>query len=276
MSVLYIVALPIGNLKDITLRAIEVLNEVDIVLTEDTRSFKKLAYSYKISPKKVISFYKEVEKIKEDQVVQWLKDGKKIALCSEAGTPLLSDPGNLLVRRLYEEDIKIVPIPGPSSLTTALSVCPFDLSQGFIFLGFLPRKEKEIENKLKKLPPDLPIVLFIPPHRFNRTIKSLVKYLGEREVFLARELTKVHEELKISTLTDLLHIEEIKGEITLIIGPRLEREENRKSINLEDIKKDILNFKRENFRPREIVKKLREKYQISSKELYNLLKALKE
>ncbi|MFN3568299.1 MAG: 16S rRNA (cytidine(1402)-2'-O)-methyltransferase, partial [Caldimicrobium sp.] len=191
MSVLYIVALPIGNLKDITLRALEVLNEVDIVLTEDSRSFKKLTQVYKLSPKKVISFYKEVERIKEDQVVQWLKEGKKIALCSEAGTPLLSDPGCFLIRRLYKENIKIVPLPGPSSLTTALSVCPFDLSQGFIFLGFLPRKEKEIETKLKELPPNLPIVLFIPPHRFNRTIKTLLKYMGEREAFLARELTKV-------------------------------------------------------------------------------------
>lgn len=276
MSTLYIVALPIGNLKDITIRALEVLREVDIVLTEDTRSFKKIEHAYKLPPKKVISFYREVEKIKEHQVVEWLKAGKEVALCSEAGTPLLSDPGHLLVRRLYEEGIKIVPIPGPSSLTTALSVCPFDLSQGFIFLGFLPRREKEIKDKLKELPPNLPLVLFVPPHRFNKTIKILLKYLGEREVFLARELTKIYEELKLSTLTELSQIDGIKGEITLIVGPSLPKGVEKEKINLDLIKKEILELKKAEFKPKEMVKKLRQRYQISSKELYNLLKEFKE
>lgn len=271
---LYVVALPIGNLQDITLRAIEVLKSVDLILTEDTRSFKKIERAYQIPSKKVVSFYKDVESNREEQIIEWLKAGKKIALCSEAGTPLLSDPGGKLIKRLYKEGIKVIPIPGASSLTTALSVSPIDLSHGFIFLGFLPRKESEVKAKLESLPPDMPFVLFIPPHRFKKTLNLLLKYLGEREVFLARELTKLHEELLYTPLSKLINREKIKGEITLIVGPALE-ERNLEKVDLEEVKQEINKLKSSKLKPKEIVKILKKKYKISSKDLYNYLKEFK-
>ncbi len=277
MGILYVVALPIGNLKDITLRALEVLKEVDLVLTEDTRSFKKLEKAYKLPPKKVISFYKEVEASKEDQIIAWLKEGKRIALCSEAGTPLLSDPGGKLIRRVLLEGFNTVPIPGPSSLTAAASISPIDLSQGFIFLGFLPKKEKEIKERLENLPPDLPLLLFIPPHRFHKTLAILIKYLGDREAFLARELTKRYEELCYTSLRELLKREEIKGEITLIVGKRTNKEEVSPpvSIDLEKIKKEMRELMKLKLKPKEIAKRLREKYGLSTKVLYEWIKELK-
>ncbi|MFN3921571.1 MAG: 16S rRNA (cytidine(1402)-2'-O)-methyltransferase [Caldimicrobium sp.] len=273
---LYVVALPIGNLKDITLRAIEVLRDVEVVLTEDTRSFKKLEKAYNLNSKKLISFYKEVECSKEEEIISWLKAGKKVALCSEAGTPLLSDPGGSLIRRVYKEGIKVVPIPGASSLTTALSVSPIDLSQGFIFLGFLPRRESDIKARLEKIPPEMPFILFIPPHRFKRTLSILLKYLGDRECFLARELTKFHEELLPTKLSSLALRENIKGEITLIVAQATETENLKEVINLEKIKEEILKLKKLKLKPKEIVKFLGKKYKISSKDLYNYLNKFKD
>lgn len=276
MGILFVIALPIGNLQDITLRALKILQEVDIILAEDTRSFKKLEKFYQLPTKKVISFYKEVEKEREDQIVCWLKEGKKIALCSEAGTPLLSDPGGSLIRRLYREGIKILPIPGASSLTTALSVSPMDLSQGFIFLGFLPKKKGEILKKLEKIPSHLPFVIFVSPHQFHKTITLLFQALGEREVFLARELTKLHEELLLTSLSELIQRKEIRGEITLIVGPSKEENSKTKEVDLAKIMEEISSLKNLNFKPKEIAKKLKDKYKISSKALYRIVREIKD
>lgn len=273
-GVLYVVALPIGNLKDITLRALEVLREVDLVLAEDTRSFKKLERAYSLSPKEVLSFYKEVEKEKEERIIGLLREGKKIALCSEAGTPLLSDPGARLVRRAHLEGIRVEPIPGPSALTTALSSSGIDLSKGFIFLGFLPKKEKEIKEKLKALPKEFPMVIFVPPHRFSKTIKVLLEILGDRKAFLARELTKYHEELSLTSLSELSKREEIKGEITLIVEG--EEEEKEKGFLLAFLKEEIENLLKKGLKIKEISRFLSQKYGISSKEIYSLAKNIKD
>ncbi|BAU23284.1 hypothetical protein THC_0899 [Caldimicrobium thiodismutans] len=270
-GILYVVALPIGNLKDITLRALEVLKEVDLILAEDTRSFKKLERAYSLSPKEVISFYREVETEKEEKIIELLKEGKKIALCSEAGTPLLSDPGARLVRRAHLEGIKVESIPGPSALTTALSSSGVDLSKGFIFLGFLPRKEKEIKEKLKDLPQGLTLVLFLPPHRFSKTLKILLEILGDRQAFLARELTKYHEELTWSSLSELSKREEIKGESTLII----EGKEEEKGFQPPSLKEEIENLLKKGLKIKEISRRLSQKYGISSKEIYSLAKDIK-
>lgn len=274
-GILYVVALPIGNLKDITLRALEVLKEVDFILTEDTRSFKKLEKAYQLPKKELISFYKEVETEKEEKIIKLLKEGKKIALCSEAGTPLLSDPGARLVKRAHLEGIKVEPIPGASAITTALSAGGIDLSKGFIFLGFLPRKEKEIKERLEKLPKDMPLLIFIPPHRFSKTLQILLKVLGDRPAFLARELTKFHEELLFTSLSELAKRENVKGEITLIIEGKEEKKSP--SFNLEkNIKNEIKALLMKGLKSKEISKELSKKYGVSSKEIYRFIKNLKD
>jgi len=274
-GILYVVALPIGNLKDITLRALEVLKEVDLVLTEDTRSFKKLLNFYQLPKKELLSFYKEVEAQKEEKVITLLKEGKKIALCSEAGTPLISDPGAKLIKRAHLEGIKVEPVPGPSSLTAALSASGFDLSRGFIFFGFLPKKEKEIEEKLEVLPRELPLVIFIPPHRFTKTIKILRKILGERTAFLARELTKIHEELIWTKLSELEKKESPKGEITLIIeGVEVKPESEKPSEK--ELLEEFKELTKRGLKLKEIAKLLSKKYGLSAKELYQRFKDFKD
>jgi 16S rRNA (cytidine1402-2'-O)-methyltransferase len=272
-GILYVVALPIGNLKDITLRGLEVLREVDLVLTEDTRSFKKLERAYRLPKKELISFYKEVEAEKEEKILRLLKEGSKIALCSEAGTPLLSDPGARLVKRAHLEGIQVEPIPGASALTASLSVSGLNLSKGFIFLGFLPRKEGEIKESLKGLPEDLPLVLFVPPHRFSKTLQILLKILGDRRVFLARELTKFHQELTFSTLSELSQREDLKGEITLIIEGR---KEETSAPREPDLRLEVKTLLQEGLKIKEIARRLSIKYRRSAKELYRLIRDIKD
>jgi 16S rRNA (cytidine1402-2'-O)-methyltransferase len=220
---LFVVATPIGNLEDITLRALRVLKEADIIVCEDTRKTANLLRYYNIPKKPLISYYKGVEKERHPRIIALLKEGKKVALCSEAGTPLISDPGALLVRRAHEEGIKIEPVPGPSALTAALQASGIDAGNGFIFLGFLPRKKKDFKEVLKYFQLGLPVVVYISPHRFNKEISTLYEKLGERRCFLAREITKLHEELTFSSLSELKERENIKGEITLIIFPEEKR-----------------------------------------------------
>ncbi|MCS7150358.1 MAG: 16S rRNA (cytidine(1402)-2'-O)-methyltransferase [Caldimicrobium sp.] len=274
-GILYVVSLPIGNLKDITLRALAVLKEVDLILTEDTRSFQKIAKAYEIPPKKLISFYREKEIKKEDRIIEILKEGKKIALCSEAGTPLISDPGSRLIQRAYREGIKVVPIPGASALSCALSVSGIDLSEGFVFLGFPPKKEKLLRERLSKIPPDLPLILFISPHDFPEIIALLLKILGNREVFLARELTKFHEELLLTTLDELSKREAVRGEITIVVGrPYGEEFQVKEKPSVEHLQRRYLELKARGLRKREIAKILAVELGITAKDIYEVIRNL--
>ncbi|MCS7278772.1 MAG: 16S rRNA (cytidine(1402)-2'-O)-methyltransferase [Thermodesulfobacteriaceae bacterium] len=276
MSCLFVVGLPIGNLKDITLRALEVLKRVRYVVCEDTRSFKKLINYYQLGEKNLISFYKNIEKKRIPKILELLKKGEEVALVSEAGTPLLSDPGALLVKEVYQNRIKIVPVPGVSALTCALSVSGIFLEKGFLFLGFLPRKKLEKIKLLSKVPIDLPLVIFEAPHRFKKTLKELLEILGNRKCFLARELTKIYEELTWSDFKSLLEREEFLGEITLIIMPEENSFLKTDLINIKDgellevIKKEFELLKNQGFKLKERIKLLAQKYGLSSKELYQL------
>ncbi len=220
-GVLYCVATPIGNLEDLTLRALRILKEVDIIVCEDTRRTLKLLRHFQIPTKPLLSYFKGKEKERLEGILKLLREGKKIALCSEAGTPLISDPGARLVKEALKEGIKVEPIPGPSALTTALQASGIDLSSGFIFLGFLPRKNKRIQEKLGFFKLGLPVVLYISPHRFHKEVSLLYEELGDRTCFLARELTKIHEELGYFRLSELKERKKVKGEITLIILPEV-------------------------------------------------------
>ncbi len=267
---LYVVSLPIGNLKDITLRALEILKNIKFIACEDTRSLKKILNYYQCGPKKLISLYKDVEKKKSERIIELLKKGTDIALVSEAGTPGISDPGAYLINLAYKNKIKIEPIPGPSALTCALSVSGIILDKGFIFLGFLPKKKEEQKKILCNLPDDLPIILFIPPHQMKKTLKTLSKILGKRKCFLARELTKLHEELLWTDLEELEKRENFLGEITLIILPEktLDKE---KEINLDIIKKEAQKLKSKGIGTKELTKILSKKFDLPVKEIYKYL-----
>jgi len=217
ISGLYIVSTPIGNLDDITLRSLEVLKKSDIILCEDTRRSLKLLNHYKIK-KKLISYHKFNEKKELSKIIKYLKEGKILSLISDAGTPALSDPGQILIKNCIEENIKIIPIPGPSSITAATSIAGFE--DKFLFYGFLPKTENElakIMGGLKNL--DFALVFFVPGIKINFYLKSFKKYLAGRDIFIAREITKMHETFYRSTLTEIkLFKATLKGELTVVIS----------------------------------------------------------
>ena len=216
---LYIVSTPIGNLQDITLRAIKVLKLSDIILCEDTRRTSKLLQNLKIN-KPLISYHKFNEKKNIPRVIRYLNEGKILSLVSDAGTPLLSDPGKILIKECIIKNIDIIPVPGPSSITAAMSISSFD--DKFIFYGFLPKKEKELEITLKKLSKiDFSLVFFVPSIKINFYIKYFKKYFEGRNILIAREITKLHETFYRSAIKNLkLFTIKLKGELTVVLSKK--------------------------------------------------------
>ena len=214
---LYIVSTPIGNLDDITLRAIEVLKNCDIIICEDTRHSIKLLNHLKIK-KKLISCHKFNEKKQTIEVIKHINQGKILSLISDAGTPLLSDPGRLLVNECIKNKINIVPIPGASSITSAMCVSGF--SDQFLFYGFLPKTENELNKVLKDLSKiSFSIVFFISAKKFNFYIKSLKNYFPDRKIMIGREITKIHETFFREEIKNLkLFKNSLKGELTVVIS----------------------------------------------------------
>ena len=216
---LYIVSTPIGNLDDITLRAIEVLKKTDIILCEDTRHSLKLLNHLKIK-KRLISYHKFNEKKQILNVIEHFNQGKILSIISDAGTPLLSDPGRLLLNECLKKGIKIVSIPGVSSITAAMSVSGFD--DKFLFYGFLPKKEKELDKVLISLAHyTCSQVFFIPALKINFYIKKIKNYFLGRKILIAKELTKFYEEIYREEVKNLKPFKNpLKGEITLVISEK--------------------------------------------------------
>ncbi|CAN5306013.1 16S rRNA (cytidine(1402)-2'-O)-methyltransferase [soil metagenome] len=224
-GILYIVATPIGNLEDITLRAISTLKEVDIILAEDTRKTSILLHYYEID-KHSLSYHQQSPISRKQEILNYLIEGKNIALVTDAGTPGISDPGNELIDFVLtmQPDIKIVPIPGASSITSALSASGFNTSN-FLFIGFWPKKKtKKLLERIKTL--DCPIVFFESPFRISKTINLLIENFGEsKRIFIGQELTKLHERtLRTSLLEGKLELENevtklgrVKGELVCIL-----------------------------------------------------------
>ncbi|MEK7134478.1 MAG: 16S rRNA (cytidine(1402)-2'-O)-methyltransferase [Patescibacteria group bacterium] len=223
-STLYIVATPIGNLEDITFRAIRVLREADLILCEDTRVTKKLLAKYEISAR-VESYHAHTKITKAERFLNMLAEGKNIALVSDAGTPAISDPGVLLVkmaRARFGHDAQIVPIPGPSALTTAISAAGIPAAQ-FTFLGFLPHK-KGRETAFRRIADSSdPIIFYESPHRIMKTLRALAKSLPHnRKICIARELTKIHESFVSGSAEEvekhfLAHPDQVRGECVVIV-----------------------------------------------------------
>ena len=224
---LYIVSTPIGNLEDITFRAIEVLKNSDIILCEDTRHSLKLLNHFKIK-KKLISYHKFNEKKQISSIIRYINQGKILSLISDAGTPLLSDPGRILVNECIDNKIKVIPIPGVSSITASMSVSGF--KDQFLFYGFLPKTENELEKILNNLSQNtFSQIFFIPALKINFYIKKFKKYYSGRKIFIAKELTKIHEVFFRDKVDNIkIFDNELKGELTVIISDK-------------DIKKKLLN-----------------------------------
>jgi len=224
MPKFFVIATPIGNLEDISFRALKTLKEVDVLLCEDTRETKKLLSHYQIK-KPVVSYHPHSAPKVFQKIVNFLKAGKNLGLVSDAGTPGISDPGNELISRLLKENIKdleIIPIPGACAITTALSVCAFNVSR-FVFLGFPPskRKRKKFFERLGKI--DLPIVIFESKWRLIKTLKELQSFLGEREVFICHELTKKFESFFRGNLKEAIEFfekKDLKGEFVIVINKK--------------------------------------------------------
>lgn len=219
-GILYVVATPIGNLEDITFRAVRTLKEVDIIAAEDTRHTRKLLTHFGISTP-TMSYYKEKERQRTEIIINKLNEGKNVALVSDAGTPGISDPGSILVQQALAEKIKVEPIPGPSALTAALSVAGIR-DNSFVFLGFAPSRQKQRQNLFESLiSEEKPLVFFEAPHRLHKFLQECLSILGNRRILWCRELTKLHEEVvndEIDAILSNIKDRKIKGESVLIIA----------------------------------------------------------
>ena len=221
---IYLVATPIGNLEDITLRAIKVLKEVDIVVAEDTRQTLKLLNHLEIS-KPMVSYHRHSTENRLNDIIEKVKDGNNIALVSDAGTPVISDPGEDIVKKAINEKIKIIPIPGPCALIAALIASGIDAKE-FEFLGFLPLNKKNRKEKLNEIKiARKTIIIYEAPHKLKDTLKDLGEVTDDRKVVLAREITKIHEEYITGTAKELLEkMQEPKGEFVIIIEGNKDQE----------------------------------------------------
>ena len=243
-GILYLVATPIGNLEDITIRALNTLKSVDIILAEDTRKTLKLLNHFEIS-KKLISFYRHNEGVKIDYVLSLLKEGKNLAVVSDAGTPGISDPGEDLVKACIESNIKIVPVPGSVAFIQGLIVSGFDTTR-FVFEGFLPMNKRGRRERLLKLQNEERTMIFYEaPHKLRYTLKDFLEYFGEdRRIVLAREITKIHEEFLRMTLKEACEYYEnidIKGEfVVLVEGATPIKEDIISDLSIEDLMKKYL------------------------------------
>jgi 16S rRNA (cytidine1402-2'-O)-methyltransferase len=267
-GVLYVVSTPIGNLEDITLRALRILREVDVVAAEDTRHSLKLLTHYGIS-KPLISYWGEKEKVKAEETIRRLAAGQSVALISDAGTPGIADPGGVLIRRAIEEGIEVVPVPGPSAMLAALSLSGFPTT-GFLFLGFLPPRHAQREKMLRELSLEKrTIVFYEAPHRIRETLSDMAEIFAERKMVLVREITKLHEQVLRGTISDVLaRVEEMKnvGEYVIVAEGRTED----MTSSTDDALAEIRSLMKKGLGRKEAVKRIADEYGLSKKELYDL------
>ena len=261
---LYLVPTPIGNLKDITFRALETLRKSDFILCEDTRVSKNLLNKYKINTK-LVSNHKFNEKKNLSKIIDILKKGLIVSMISDAGTPNISDPGNLLVNECLKNDIKIIPLPGPSAVTTALMASGF--SDKFFFYGFFPEKNNEILKILettKKL--DSSIIFFISAKKINKIIPHLKKEFSGRKILICREMSKLYEEFIRLDIDELkLFEKKLKGELTIVISEKLNK---KNSLELSESDKRTIKQMINKLSIKEITNLIHQNNPVSKKTIY--------
>lgn len=262
---LYIVSTPIGNLEDITLRAIETLKKVDFIAAEDTEHSLKLLNHYEIK-KPLISYWSEKEKVRAEEIIQKIKAGHSVALISDAGTPGISDPGAVVISRAIEEGIDVVAVPGVTALITALSISGLSTEE-FTFIGFLPVKQSQRKKKLIELSSERrTLVFYEAPHRILQTVEDMLEVLGDRKACVARELTKLFEEVlrgKLSEIVEKLKNSKIAGEYVIVVEGALGYPDT-----VEEALKEVKELMKKGKGRKEAVKIVAELYNLSKKELY--------
>ena len=270
---LYLVSTPIGNMEDMTLRALNVLKKSDIILCEDTRRSGKLLSGFQIKSK-LMPYHKFNEKKISNKITDSIKKGKIVSLISDAGTPAISDPGMILVNKCIDENLNVHPIPGPSAVTSAFSVSGF--SDQYLFYGFLTKKENELESVLKNLHNlDYSIVFFIPAPKINFYISQFKKYFFDRKIVIAKEMTKIHEEFIRSKVESIRSLSEsLKGELTVIVSGKIKEKSIKKEIN-ESVKIEIKKMLKK-YSHKDVVEFISKKENFPKKMIYNYCLKLKK
>lgn len=265
---LYIVATPIGNLEDITLRAIKILKEVDLIAAEDTRHTLKLLNHLEIS-KPLVSYHRHNEDVKSDILIEKLQEDKDIALVSDAGTPGICDPGEEIIRKCIELDINVVPIPGACAMINSLICSGIDTKE-FTFLGFLPLNKKLRKDKLEEIEKsNKTVIIYEAPHKLETTLKDLKQVLNsDRKITLAREITKIHEEFIRGNINSLIQeTQHIKGEIVLIIEENNDSSEENE-LNKLSIEEHYKFYENKGFSKKDIIKKIAKDRNVNKNEVY--------
>jgi 16S rRNA (cytidine1402-2'-O)-methyltransferase len=272
-GVLYIVATPIGNLEDITLRALRVLKEVDLIAAEDTRHTRILLSHYDIRTP-LTSYHEHNERTKAQPLVKRLLGGENIALVSDAGTPAISDPGYRLVVDAIYAGIRVIPLPGAAALAAALSAGGLPTDR-FAFEGFLPAKKQERRARLQELKNDArTLVFYEAPHRLNESLQDMQQIMGEREIVVGRELSKVHEEFLRGTVSEVVARfadREVKGEITIVVRGSTDGCQ----VSEAEVKAEIRRLGAAGMGVKEISQLLGERHQLSKREVYRMVLKLK-
>lgn len=270
---LYLVPTPIGNLKDITLRALDILNEVDVVAAEDTRQSLKLLNHFEIK-KTLISYHQHNEQGKSNEIIDRLKEGQDIAIVTDAGTPGISDPGAVIVQKCIQEEIDFEVLPGATAITTALVYSGLDTAK-FIFRGFIPRETKERKVLLDEIKDRKESIIFYEsPHRLLSTLSLLLETFGNRKIAVCRELTKLHEEIVRGNLEDVISVFEskgVKGEFVLVLEGKQQHEieqENREKWESLTIEEHIIKYINEGKTKKEAIKQVAKERNIPKNEVY--------
>ena len=265
---LYIVATPIGNLEDITLRALRILKDVDIIAAEDTRQTLKLLNHFEIS-KPLMSYHRHNEEIKSNILIEKLKKGNNIALVSDAGTPGICDPGEEIIKKSIEEQIEVIPIPGPCAMINALIASGVDTKE-FCFLGFLPLNKKLRKEKIEEIKnAEKTIIIYEAPHKMKNTLGDLKYILKDRKVVLARELTKVHEEFIRKDIEELLAIvDNLKGEMILIIEGIKKKNNVENKLNNLTLEEHYKYYENQGIDKKEIIKKIAKDRNVNKNDIY--------
>ena len=265
-GILYLVATPIGNLEDITLRAIKILKEVDLIAAEDTRQTLKLLNHLEIS-KPLISYHRHNEEVKTDILIKKLNDGENIAIVTDAGTPAISDPGEEIVKEAIKNNIKVVPIPGACALINALIASGLDTKE-FSFYAFLPLNKKLRKEKLEEIKNDgKTVIIYEAPHRLISTLNEIKELLGNRDIVIAKELTKIHETFIRGKIEEIIEkIENPKGEyIILINGEKIKKENELNKLSLDE---HYEFYEKQGLEKKEIIKKIAKDRKLNKNEIY--------
>jgi len=272
-SGLYLVSTPIGNMGDITFRALDILKKSDIILCEDTRRSGKLLSHFKIN-NKLMPYHKFNEKKISNMIVESIKKNKIVSLVSDAGTPNISDPGMILVNKCIEENLFVFPVPGSSAVTSAISISGF--TDKYLFYGFLSKKEKELEKIFKNLNSiDYSLVFFIPAQKINFYIGQFKKYFSDRKIVIAREMTKIHEEFIRNSVKLIKNLpENTKGELTIVLSEKIKEKKSKEEI-AETVKIEIKRMIKK-YSHKDVVEFISKKENLQKKLVYEYCLKLKK